>query len=124
VTIDLEKTSNKVKAAVAIFALVGITNFGDLVRMVRGFFGDRVSETPALKAEIKARIAGDSGLAVTVDTVRYELKRVKVQNIRFQAAQVDASPKLRESLERMNDEGRVAKARREKTEKLLEGLAE
>jgi hypothetical protein len=124
VTIDLEKTSAKVKAVVAVFALIGITNFGDLVRMVRGFFGARVSETPALKMEIKARIAGDSALGVAVDTVRYELKRVKTQNIRFQAAQVESDPKLRESLERMNSESRTSKARRERTEKLLEGLAE
>ena len=122
--IDLDKTGPKIKAVAAILGLVGIANFGDMVRLVRSFFGRGVEAAPALVAEIKARKDGDSVISGQVDTVRYELKRVKIQNIRFQAAQVAADPKLREALERANSENRAARASRAQTMELLEGLGD
>jgi hypothetical protein len=122
--IELEKTSAKVKAIGAILALAGITQIGDIVRLARSFFGAGVKGSPALVAEIMAREEGDSVIMVRVDTVRYELKKVKLQNIRFQAMQANVDPKLRQALLDYNNESNAAKKKRQETEELLEGLVE
>jgi hypothetical protein len=105
-------------------ALIGVTNLEGAIKLVRGFFGAQVREAPALVAEIKARKTADSAILDTIASISSEQKLEKRQRIRFQSAQLDVDPRLRSAVERMAEESQTAAARRARTEKLLEGLAE